>query len=632
MQPAISIDYHQPAFELLHHKFRDKLRVALHESPRNVRQKYMLENLPVGLPLNADQGWEVGRKLLDVLEKAVAARLSQRDPIYWLHIYRRIGVMLSGDHENKTDPLTTALVRRMVELAIFRYGNEDAKNELWPSKSVSRRLVLGGWFEKAIKHFHKGDRRELRTLFQTWTDQLKGSSSLVIKDFGISDLETIYFVEGICYQYWRVSALLRSLGKGATIILDQNGDWTYQDDKDLDELINHYDSRIEFEDTNSLLAGVWLKDMRSTGESLADLTSFQDTIVVPNYNVRRAKLEQVIPFPSFNLAPGSLTNFLPAELNLKAFRDATEFLDEGFERKHGFSLSDLASILSALSSTMSLPEWILLVEDEDERHRLLSNNFLQSLKRGYSISPSYEDFVERIERRLDLIGFSGLCGDKIQKTLDFITLNPKKKSMISLWSGGPRPLIIQTPKVILFDPVGMYDFLRTLFVGIRDSRNLRGFSFEDQVRTDLEEVGYDVICGEKKNNAGEKREIDAAVLQGDTLFLFECFSAERPLDFELSKPSVLYDTQKTKEGKTKIVPGRNSRLAEKLDQVETLKNFFSSHPVGRNYDFSTVRRIEHFVVSPFVEWIWGKEERLWFEPSIPRIINPSEIHLVLDQG
>jgi hypothetical protein len=591
----------------------------------------MVANLPIGLPLDADQAWEVGRKLLDVLEGVVAERLAKRDPIYWLHIYRRIEVMLSGGHENKTDSLTTAHVRRMVELAIFKHGNEKAKNELWPSNSVSPRLVLGGWLEKAIKHYHTGDKRALKALLESWAMHLKGSSSLVIKDFSIVDLETIYFVEGICYQYWRVSALLRSLGKGALITLDTVGDWTYKFDKDLEGLIDIYDERIEFEAANSLLAGIWLRDPKPAAENLADPSFFRETIVVPFYNIEQTPWEQGLQLPAFSIAPGSLTNFLLSEVSLRGFRDATAFLDEPFERKHGFSLTDLSSTISALSSLITMPERVLAVEDQEERLRLLSSYFLQSLNRGYSISASDGALAARIQSRMELIGSPQCCEGRVESVLDFVSTNPERKSMISLWSGGPRPLIVRTPKWTMFDPVGIYGFFRTLFVGVRDLQNRRGFSFEDQVRADLKESGYEVISGEKRNSAGEKREVDAAIMKGETLYLFECFSAERPMDFELSKPSVLLDSEKTKQGKTKIIPGRNTRLGEKLVQAETLRNFFLTHISGRNYDFSDVKRIEHFVVSPFVEWIWSKDSRFWFTADLPRIISPSEVHAILGE-
>jgi hypothetical protein len=104
--------------------------------------------------------------------------------------------------------------------------------------------------------------------------------------------------------------------------------------------------------------------------------------------------------------------------------------------------------------------------------------------------------------------------------------------------------------------------------------------------------------------------VDAAIRISDTLYLFECVSIERPLDFEI--------------GKISTINHRNEELDKKVEQALTLRNFVTANPAGHNYDFSWATEICVFVVSPFVEWIWSRSERLWHNDTVPRILSAEE--------
>jgi hypothetical protein len=143
-----------------------------------------------------------------------------------------------------------------------------------------------------------------------------------------------------------------------------------------------------------------------------------------------------------------------------------------------------------------------------------------------------------------------------------------------------------------------------------------GTVFENLFRDSLVRRGYDVRSGDLFSGDGKQREMDAGVQIGDCLYLFECVSVERPLDYEIGNP--------------KTLSGRIKRLKVKLEQVEGLKEFIKRSPVGKNYDYSTVKRIEQFVVSPFVEWIWSCSPTLWSDLGFPRFVSPSEAFLILE--
>jgi hypothetical protein len=129
--------------------------------------------------------------------------------------------------------------------------------------------------------------------------------------------------------------------------------------------------------------------------------------------------------------------------------------------------------------------------------------------------------------------------------------------------------------------------------------------FEEAFRAALVAEGFVIPkTGDMYEPNGEHRELDASVRIGDCLILFECVSIERPLDYEI--------------GRIKTLAGRQKRLEKKVEQALTLREFVVRSPVGRNYDFRWATTVSTFVVSPFIEWIWDRSERLWHDATTPR--------------
>jgi hypothetical protein len=119
-----------------------------------------------------------------------------------------------------------------------------------------------------------------------------------------------------------------------------------------------------------------------------------------------------------------------------------------------------------------------------------------------------------------------------------------------------------------------------------------------------------VLSGPLQSFTGERRELDAGVVIGDVLYVLECVSIERPLDYEI--------------GSLTTFSRRRERLDRKVTQVLTLADFLRAKSRGTNYDFTHVREIVPLVVSPFEEWIWERSERLWLSDGTPRILSARE--------
>ena len=75
----------------------------------------------------------------------------------------------------------------------------------------------------------------------------------MIGEISADDFISLHLIEGLAYQYWRASALLRSIGKGFEVILNEDGSWTEQDTF----LIASIDSRTAGTTWDSSGLGVW---------------------------------------------------------------------------------------------------------------------------------------------------------------------------------------------------------------------------------------------------------------------------------------------------------------------------------------------------------------------------------------
>jgi hypothetical protein len=249
--------YHEPAFLLLHQRLADRIERALLTEPAEVLARHLTGHLPTEQEIAGEVAWPVVRRLLNVLEAEMANVLRRRSVFFWLHIYRRIGVVLHPHHESKTDPRTVMLVRQIVELAITKHGRATDADEIVPSNRVKPDLILGGFMRAGIKaRFPSRFTKEYRRLVKS----LRESPQLVVKYFTEDDFVGIYRVEGLSYQYWKATAALRALGKGARVIIYEDGAWNYVSDEELWQLIESIDARTEKQRLGGSLLGTWFDE------------------------------------------------------------------------------------------------------------------------------------------------------------------------------------------------------------------------------------------------------------------------------------------------------------------------------------------------------------------------------------
>ncbi len=612
MQKAelINLPYHQPAFLHITRIFKYQIRDVLYFKFAAFRASLLLAHLPVGKILDGNDAWDHVRGVLDAIDGEMRTIASRRSVAYWLHIYRRIGVFLSPEHESKTDHTTVGLVRQIVELAIQKHGLSSASGEFGFSDMLSPEIILGGWMKKGLKSL--GNKKMSgEQLFRRYAAILRSNPTWVIRDFSKRDLIDIYALEGAAYQYWRLTALLRSLGKGAKIILDETGDWHYVPDPALNRLIVSIDKRNEQRNTFSSLMGIWIDSETIMGrEGGANGNEQSDIIFFPIYNTQRVVLPVGTEFYGARI-PSGVTNFLPLYMRSKVFFQHHEFMRKEFLERRGYDFELLISVLAGLSSLTVIPSRTLLSCDKNEQERIKLSALMQTLTRGYHLFVgSEDDLLKMLMERMSIIFSMEFEKDKVRAVLSSISLNEGAKNSISLWSNGPRCVVIPAGTVCVVDLVSIPALLASIFVFMTDRFGESGTVFETLFKEALKRRGFDVYSGKLFANDGSERELDAGVLVGDRMYLFECVSIERPLDYEIGRP--------------KTIAGRQKRLSKKLDQANSLQAFVSVNPSGRNYDFSQATEFVSVVVSPFVEWIWSAGPELWFDHKTPKILSPEE--------
>ncbi|WP_375591206.1 hypothetical protein ABWH89_18795 [Hoeflea alexandrii] len=625
LKQVVSIPYHQPAFMHLTKIFEDEIRFSLTQKYANLRGELFLSKFEPGVPIDNQTAWDFAREALDVLDARMGEILSKRSVAYWLHIYRRIGVFLSPDHEDKTDAVTIGLVRQIAELAIQKHGRLESNREFGSSMQLSPNLILGGWMKKGFKALG-GNKRAGERLFQQYSTILRRNPALVLREFGKKDFLGIYEVEGAAYQYCRLTALLRSLGKGASIQIDEDGDWHYLTNVDLSNLIISIDQRNQSSNTFSSLLGVWVDnallmnsdEFKEFVDKDANHVGQSGTVFFSIYNVHRVDMGG-LDFYGYRLPRGSVTNFFPFYFHVGRFLQFHSFMQAEFIRRRGYGYDIFLSVLEGLSSFSILPEKALYTTEEELIQGIKLDAFMQTLSRGYHVFIGSSDHLcEMLVERIKTLLKKDFNLEEVRRVVASLSLDVSHQSRVSPWSGGPRAIIIPGDNAQIVDFVSIPSVLQTLFVFMPDKLGGSGTVFEKLFRDALMRRGYDLKSGDVFSEDGKQREMDAGVQIGDCLYLFECVSVERPLDYQIGKP--------------KSISVRNERLATKLKQVEGLNEFIARNPAGRNYDYSTVKRIEHFVVSPFVEWVWSFEPTLWSDLGFPRLVSPDEAFLILDSA
>ncbi|NKK70078.1 hypothetical protein GFM13_06670 [Rhizobium leguminosarum bv. viciae] len=576
-------------------------RAIIEEKLRNaemIRRGLVVEETAKTSAADEDP-WDLGRRLLGLLEESMTDVLRNHSVRFWIHLYRRLDLGPSLEHG---ESVTVALVRRITELAIFKHANARDAWEMELTTEVAPNRIYGGFTEKALRAAAGGD---ADLIFSQFSDAIAAVPMWVVTDFKSTDLYDLFMIEGLVYEYWRVTAMMRSVGKGRRLAFTLDGDWDYSGDEDIERLISSFDSRVTRGAPLSTLAGVWLR-----GPSDRDQPGNNQR--VPAYNFWQEPTGEVLQNLGADVPATYVSNFTMVWIDLDAFTRLHAFLAPHFEERFKYSLAAFSSTLGALALIGNYPEGPI-DDDYPEALEAFKRVAVSLLNVGYMRLNMSRENLGSVVAAISKSAFSPhyhIEKDEALAVLDDIVLSGQMRSRISLWSGGPLPFLVSEPGGFLMIFDNLPEILQKKFVGVKHKTTEHGIVFEDEFRAGLDAAGFKFDHLVVKEYGGRKREIDAAVKIGEKLYVLECLSMELPLDFEI--------------GSKKTIDRRNDLLEEKIGQAQSLSAFLEENPKGTNYDYSDVSEFIHYVVTPFVEWIGSEKEKYWDGFGNPRILSSDE--------
>lgn len=589
-------EYYSLPMALLHHTFRAAIQEAVTTRPEKLARD-LLASLCSSRGLTA-ASWEELYSQAGRIEEEIGSVLSTRSAFFWQHLYRRTFPMVRDEKGEPADEITTSLVRSICEAAIAKYGNLSGSSGLADMATTDINSVFGGWLVRSVNTFIQDADSEKRFL-----QHMQGVNQWVIVDFVPSDLVNLYYVEALCFQYWKATARLRSVGKGALLVVHNDGSAAYVPDPRLRRLLSSYDNRAALSGTSMRSSiGTWFEDDDLGNQSILNLLP----------NVTALDLGSMFARMGLDLhsPDGSkfIANFVPFFVAGGDFERSHRYIAEAFRDTKGYSISSAIALLHTISA-LTLTHHLAKQTEECGEDAARAYNLYSLCKRGYITMTAVQgtEFRRALKTHLSSEGFHL---DELNTLLASLTLNEVTRAKISLWSRGPQFVFFPYDDVMLINFSGIVELLHNLFVGVRDDAHARGMEFESNVRASLLSRGIEMERRNFKFTDGSKGEADAVFYRDSQLVVVDCFSIWRPLDFEISRPRTVAYRQRALDAKARYAVERSKKL--------------DGHRIGKNFDFSAAAEIVTIVVTPEVEWLWDESELLWVAPNIPRIMQADE--------
>ncbi|WP_264210865.1 hypothetical protein [Leisingera thetidis] len=608
----ICLEYYQPAFILLHKEFRDEVgSKAMHEA-KYFQTSFLAGNFPAGSTIDPDHVWAVANRLLEEIERVMGDIISNHSTFFWHHLYRRTGTTLHRLEGEKTDPVTIRLVREILEIAFQKHGKLNETDDIGITTEVNPSDILGGWMIKGFASISKQNDFDWKSV----SNKIIASKQYVITKFSETDFINLFRLQAYAYEYWRITALMRAVGKGASIVIKDDRNWLRSDPKDFAWLVSNFDRRnVEFHGCLTI-RGNW------AAEPMIHNSHTDDTFLIPIENTEQ----------TFSHELNITTNFLPASFSAAGYLKACKPLQEAAQREFGFSLHHLLAVIHGLTIFGKAPTRVFTAGSLEQARILGDASMLNLVQRGYTtFTGDLESLGAEVHFRFKWAKIANAPDMRTTlKVLEFLSLTDEDKSEISLWSRGPAKIIIPTRNGFIINLPRIPNLLFNLSAEHMQGdekrwklkaheQNEQGSHFESEFRRAFKLSGLRPIHQRIKYQGKLKGEIDAAVDIDGELYVFECYASPMRFDLERGKPSSIQARCfGNPEGRGKY------GLNDKLKQVMDLCEFLEKNKIGDNYDFSKFEKFVPIVVSPFQEWIWEKSDKLWLNETTPRILSADE--------
>ena len=164
--------------------------------------------------LDGEDAWNLIKGYNEFIEEKLKDLLINHSISFWFQLYRRVGLSLLPHMGRNTDEATLNHIRSIVETSITKYA-ELNKKDIGITKSVKDTEVLGGLFERYYRKYFKEKYDDMKNYILSKNVQ-------VLTDFTEDDYLNMYKIERLAHEYWWTTAVMRSIGKGASIYLDKD--------------------------------------------------------------------------------------------------------------------------------------------------------------------------------------------------------------------------------------------------------------------------------------------------------------------------------------------------------------------------------------------------------------------------
>lgn len=585
----IVIEYYTRPFILLHQELDNDDLEFKHFS----RRQSFWRSVPLG-KYNPENARPLLVKYLKALERDLSNLLSKQSIAYWLHLYRRLAPTPITEDKR---PVTIYLVRAILEAGIMKYARFSPCNRVGLTSEVPIDQIMGGIL--------------IRKEFELEKNIIKNSApQLVLTDFGLRELSEFYLIEKLCYEVWWSMAVLRGLGKGAPLIVEESSfDIHTAPSDELRKLIEIYDNRIGKHGYDASATGTVFFPIKSENQESGD-------ILIPIYNVVGIKYKDInkLFLKLFKIKVESPAygqfNFIWDIFELRNYYRFHKPFANGFKQKHEISLESVMAVIAALwcrvnflwsivGAPIVFRHWQKAYEGPYEKEFIRNE-----IKNFFPMAKKTLDFNDNDLHDLDLNG-----------AIDFFTLSENKRSIIDIGYPGPHMIFLPFGSDRVFiDYAWISRRLYHLFWDVNiPEQKFKGDLLEMYVRG-----GQSILpIGPCKSYSGEERQIDAAFEVGDSLVIIECRAVGRAISFERGDPEAI-----------KFRIRKINKALEKIDETAT---WLAQNPEGRNYNIKKFSYIIPIAITPFNEFIPSLDSKYWLTENLPRILTPVEFKEALEK-
>jgi len=587
-EAIIYVEYYQRVFLLLHDELKRQNYKT--DTPHPIRKRFW--SLLPHRKYSELESRSLVQSYINSVEHEIEQVIGKNSIAYWLHLYRRLS---PGPIGKNTKPGVVGETRAALEVAIQKYANFELCNRVGLTGHIPLNMVLGGLLMGAEFEIERGT--------------LKNNQQLVLTNFTLQELREFYELEKLVYELWRSTAMLRIIGKGASIFIGDMEDIVIDTRSDkLNRLVESYDNRNFGWD-------YWLLSIKGTVLDNFDMWFAKGGIIfLPTYNLTYLPIDMFNPaFESlgFKMTNHVTFNFLWFPFNLRKYRDTHLPFADAFKAKYDVELDAVLVVVAALCERV-FTSWVATK----------GNSLIRYWQRAYD-GPYSRKYIRKeisnfLSAAITLLNLKAgdVNSQSLSKGIKFWELELSKRSTIDLAYSGPHCIFLPFGRNRLFiDYTWIFRRLYNLFVGLNiPDQNFKSHALESLIRG----KGSKLPAQACKSNDGKKKQIDAAFCVGNRLIIVECKSVGKSIGFD--------------RGNLEAIRYRSEMIEKALKEVDEKAKWLVEHPVGTNYNISNFAEILSLVVTPFVEYIPSLRSYYWLTEELPRVLTPGELMSALEDG